>query len=127
MSGHKFPPPPASVAPYVEALGPDRAAAFLMEFGGAPMYFSRNPTKRSRAVAIVGEDGVRALSLFRGGEIARVPIANRWIAQHYRALGWTVNEIARKLRCSDVTIRKYLKCRDATRVDNQPLLFGLDI
>lgn len=114
---------PAAVAPYVEALGPDRAAAFLVEFGGAPMYFARNATRRSRAVAIIGDDGVRALSEFRGGEAMRVPIANRWIAQHYRFRGWPINEIARTLRCSDVTVRKYLQISTENRNSDQFTLF----
>jgi hypothetical protein len=117
------PEPPPAVAPYVEALGADRAAAFLVEFGGGPIYFAKNPTSRSRAIAIVGEDGVRALAKFRGGEASRVPVANRWLAQHYRSRDWPVNEIARTLRCSDVTVRKYLK-NVAVRFDpNQLGLF----
>lgn len=39
----------------------------------------------------------------------RVPLGNQWLARALAAKGATTAEIAQRLRCSDVTVRGYLK------------------
>lgn len=109
MSETERPPePPANVAPYVRALGPEKAVRLLLAFGGAPAYFSANPQARSRLVQCVGTDGVRALEKEFGNRPGRIPLAKRWIALYLRSEGVSVQEIARRLHTSDFTVRRYV-------------------
>jgi len=43
----------------------------------------------------------------------RVPLANPWVAACLHVQGLATNEIARKLRITDVTVRRYLTRYDA--------------
>lgn len=104
---------PDHVVPYVRAVGLHKTVQLLLECGGAPLYFAKNPTFRSRVVAIVGEEGVQALEEELGTRAPRVPLANRWIATYLAADGMKVHEIARRMHTSDVTVRNYLKGRSA--------------
>lgn len=101
---------PAHVQPFVEALGPDKAIALLLEMGGGNLYLSENPRDYGRAAAIVGPEGVQALRKRIGPYVTRVPLAKRWIARYLRFVcKISVLEIARRLHTSDVTVRSYLK------------------
>ncbi len=108
-----FPKPPAQVAPYVDILGPELTVQLLLSFGGAELYIPQSPQGRSRIEALIGRDKVKALAqsdhLFR----RRVPLANPWVAACLHFQGLATNEIARKLRITDVTVRKHLKRYEA--------------
>ncbi|MDT8856447.1 helix-turn-helix domain-containing protein [Paracoccaceae bacterium Fryx2] len=104
-----LPPPPAHVEPFVRILGSAGAIEFLLEFGGAEMHFSGNPTGRSRLVQAVGPERAAALAAASHGLPARVPTAKPWIAQSLRAKGLPVEEIARRLHMSNVAVRRWLK------------------
>lgn len=106
-----MPPVPANLAPYVRALGAELAVEFLLQFGGAPMYFGRQPTERARAMQVVGEAGIQALEREVGQRAGRVPLAPRWICQYLAATGMPIHEIARRTRISDVTVRAWVKGR----------------
>jgi len=124
MSDARKPPPkpPAHVAPYIDALGIDKAAEFLLSFGGAPIYLSDSPGARSQVAAAIGAEGVRALKERLGeSTIQRVPTADKWLARYFEWQGLKVNEIARRLRTSNVTVRKYLRDGDDAR---QLRMFG---
>lgn len=97
-----------SVAPYVRALGEERAAAFFLHFGGASLYFARRPTERASAVAIVGEDGVRALEKEIGQQAPRVPLAKGWIARYLHGQRVPIQEIARRVRASTPAVREWI-------------------
>lgn len=105
-----LPRPPAHVEPFVRVLGVDDTVTLLSELGGAAIYMGHNPTTRSRLVQLLGRDKAEALvSLVQSGEWpARIPLAKAWVAQVLHARGLPVLEIARILRTTDVTVRKYL-------------------
>ncbi|TBB88274.1 hypothetical protein ELH41_16215 [Rhizobium ruizarguesonis] len=113
---------PAHLEPYVLALGEDKAIEFFLRFGGAQIYLSENPQPSSEAAQVIGIEGVRALArALRSGHILRVPLAKEWTANRLKAKGWKVQAIARELRATDVTVRKWLKARE----DRQLTLFDL--
>ena len=99
---------PAHVAPYVEALGEDRAIAFLLAFGGAPAYLANRPSEMNKIVPVIGDDGLAALVAEFRHRIDRVPVAKPWIAQVWADRGMTVIEIARRLHVTDKTVRIWL-------------------
>jgi hypothetical protein len=113
-----LPRPPAHVAPYVDLLGPERAVALLLSFGGSRLYLARDPGGRSEAEALLGRDGMEALCSLRPGEVIRVPTCRRWLSHVLKARGLSVNEIARRLHVTDVAIWKYL--RDAPDGSSRP-------
>jgi hypothetical protein len=113
---------PAHIEPYVLALGEEKAIEFFLRFGGAQIYLSENPQATSEPAQLVGVDGVKALArALRAGHILRVPLAKEWTARRLHAQGWKVQEIARELRATDVTVRKWLKARE----DRQLTLFDM--
>lgn len=104
---HPYPPPPAHVAPIVQALGRTMAMRFLLEFGGAELYVAADPKGKSRAEALIGKDGLRALAALPALP-SRIPLAKPFLAACFYAEGKGVAEIARTLRASDVTVRRWL-------------------
>ena len=109
MTDTPLPPPPAHVAPYVEALGVDGTLAFLEAFGGADLYVPATPGARSRLAEVVGAEAAQALAERADRLPRRVPLGKIWRAQVLRARGLPVAEIARKLSASDVAVRRWLK------------------
>ncbi|MDR9395397.1 MAG: helix-turn-helix domain-containing protein [Roseovarius sp.] len=103
-----YPKPPAQVDVYVEVLGPRKTVEFLLTFGGAALDLSRTPTDRSRVVQLVGSDKARELAEQKHRMQARVPLAKKWLAACLLAEGRSVNDIARTLRCTDVSARNWL-------------------
>lgn len=100
---------PAQVEPYVDALGEEDALRFLMEFGGSEVYISARPRKDSPVVKLVGMDKAKALHREAYRLQSRVPLASKWIAQvlyHEKCLPKA--KIARMLRTTDVTVRRYV-------------------
>jgi hypothetical protein len=101
--------PPAHVKLFVEILGVDGAIAFLLEFGGAELYMTKNPKRRNRLVRFLGKE--KAVRLARAAEHlpARIPTAKPWIAAELKSKGLPVAEIARKLHSTDVSVRAWIK------------------
>ena len=107
-----FPKPPAQIAPYVDILGPAMTVQFLLTFGGAELYIPKSPKGRSRIETMIGRQKVKALANSDHLLQRRVPLANPWVAVCLHYQGIATNEIARKLRITDITVRKYLKRYD---------------
>jgi hypothetical protein len=105
------PRPTAQIEAFVQVLGEDLAAAFLLQFGGADLYLSGNPREDGALAALVGLDNARAL-----GQLLRVPrripLAKPWLTGYLRSRGYPLAEIARTLHVSDVTIRRWLRQAD---------------
>ena len=109
------PRPPAHLAAYVEVLGADDAADFLLRFGGAECYFTDDPKGRSAVARMVGVERTRALAAalgVQGGKV-RIPTGNAWLAAHLVRQGLPVAEIARRLHANDVTVRRWLRAGPA--------------
>lgn len=103
------PKPPAQIAPYIEVLGIDLAVEFILQFGGAELYLSRDPKGKSKLVKLVGPDRAKALGKIANTLQRRVPLVKSWTANYLAWKGMSVVEIARTLRVSDVAVRGWLK------------------
>lgn len=106
-----IPRPPAHVAPFVDALGAETAARFLMHFGGAEMHIPREPKGGSEMVEVLGIAAARALSDLAQRTLIprRIPTAKPWLARYLKVVGGLSHaEIARRLHITDVTVRRYL-------------------
>jgi hypothetical protein len=115
------PPMPDNVRVYVDAIGVDATITFILHFGGSEVFMSHGPS-RSELVVVLGQDAAQALADVHAmrGLPARVPVARKWLAQVLFAKGLSKNEIARRIRVSDVMVRSYLA---PPRDDRQSSLF----
>lgn len=104
---------PAHVDVFVSVLGIENAIEFLLEFGGADLYISQGNRNGSRLVKAIGPQKTYELWLQRDRIPRRIPVARVWIAQTWISRGMSVAEVARRLRVSDVTIRKYKRAMPA--------------
>ncbi|MEM7751781.1 MAG: helix-turn-helix domain-containing protein [Pseudomonadota bacterium] len=108
MSARPVPRPPESIAAYVEVLGVDDAIKFLLEFGGSEVWFPTGPDSTSELVEVMGVEKALAITESAPHLKARVPVAKKWLAQALAAKGLPNGRIARKLRVTDVHVRKLL-------------------
>ena len=116
------PRPPAHVEPYVRILGYEGAVAFILEFGGAEIYLpmTRTAAERSPVAQHLGVDAVIALAI--AGLPRRVPTAKPWLARVFWSEELRVQEIARRLHVTDVTVRKWLSdAQGLRRADDRQL------
>ncbi|MDX8354335.1 helix-turn-helix domain-containing protein [Cognatiyoonia sp. IB215182] len=112
--------PIAQVEPFVRVLGVDLAIEFLLTFGGAQLTISRNPRPHSRLVKLVGIDKTIALAEACEHLPSRIPTAKPWIAAVWKSRGVPIDEIARRLHTSDVTVRTMLKKQGAWKGQMPP-------
>lgn len=104
-----IPAPPAHVEPYVTALGAERAVRFLLAFGGAEFYIAKDPKGASKAVDVIGLDGLQALATIRDRLQARVPTGKPWIAKYLATVeGLSKADICRRLHASSPTVTRWL-------------------
>lgn len=103
-----YPTPPAHVAPYVEALGYEKAIEFFLAFGGADLYIPDKPRAGSELLNVVGLSGIEQLAERRHLLQRRVPLATPWLARCFKSRGMSQAFIARRLRRTEFTIRTYL-------------------
>jgi len=108
LPGPARPRPTAQVQPYVDALGHEDAIRFLLAFGGAELYIAADPKGRGQVEAMLGPDKARALAAQAHRLPARVPLAKPSLAHCLAARGARAATIARTLRTTDVTVRKWL-------------------
>lgn len=108
-----MPRPTAQVEPYVTALGPDLALTFILAFGGADLYIPETPSAKSEIVSVIGVDGVARLHAVRDKLQYRVPVANRWVARMMAWQGHSQAAIARRLRVTTTSVRRWLNNTDA--------------
>ncbi len=95
--------------PYFEVLGADLTVKFLLQFGGAPASFSRDPKGRGVVEALIGPEKTAALATSQHPAMQkRVPVANRWLAEMLAWQGHSTAAIARQLRTTDVSSRTRL-------------------
>lgn len=107
-----IPIPTAQVAPYVEILGTDLAVDFLLRFGGAELALSKDPRGGGQVSQMIGTDRESALHDHpRVGPRTRIPLAKKWLAEVLRWRGNSTADIARTLRASDVSVRRWLQIK----------------
>lgn len=104
-----FPKPTAQVQPWFNVIGPELIVAFLLTFGGAGLVLSDDPKGKSRIEALIGYDKTRELAATAHTLPRRVPLAKRWLVLVLAWQGHSTAEIARQLRVSDVSVRKWRK------------------
>lgn len=102
-----MPRPTAQVAAYVDVLGADLAVEFILQFGGAGVYFARDPKGQSEVEKLIGYEKVKALAQCPRLP-KKVPLAKRWLASMLDWKGYSKSAIARTLRISDTTVANYL-------------------
>ncbi|MEO8531358.1 MAG: helix-turn-helix domain-containing protein [Deltaproteobacteria bacterium] len=102
-----MPRSPSHVAPFVEALGAELAVTFLLQFGGAELTLSTDPKGQGMVERLVGHE--RAAILAATVTQKRIPLANKWLAQMLIWQGHSIAEVARKLRTTDVSIRRWIR------------------
>lgn len=102
----------AQVDPYVKSLGPELAVTFLLHYGGAELYIRTRPDAGTGYADLIGLDGAKSLAEYTDRMQRRVPLAKSWLTAMLDWQGYSVPEIARKLRVSDVSVRRMLKGRN---------------
>lgn len=114
--------PTAQVEPFHDVLGEDGTIDLLLEFSGTVLYLPKSP-RNSTLARRFGVERVAALAERLGEMYVRVPSQNRWLAAILFQRGLSKADIARKLRISDVTVRKYLREAGLDRDKRQGELF----
>lgn len=109
-------PAPAHIAPYVEAIGAERAVALFLALGGSQIYLPRRSSKRTIAAQTIGADQVERLAAVLGHGYIKVPIARQWVAEVMRSEGKSDNEIARLVRADVATVRRWLGPKSAEQL-----------
>lgn len=104
-----IPRPTAQVEPYVEALGAETAVTFLLAFGGAELTIAEEPTERAAYVRLIGLDKAKSLAAVAHRLPERVPLASKWLAAMLHWQGHSTAHIARTLRISEVSVRRWRK------------------
>ena len=105
-----MPRPTAQVQPYVDVLGVDLTMKFLLQFGGAELYLAADPKGRSAVVALLGYHMAKELAARPSLTMQRrIPLAKRWLAAMLDWQGHSTAHIARTLRVTDASVRKWLK------------------
>lgn len=100
----------AQVEPYVRVLGVDLTMQFLLQFGGAELYLSNDPKGQSAVEALLGYDKAKDLAARPSLTMQRrIPLAKRWLAKMLDWQGHSASHIARTLRVTDVSMRRWLK------------------
>ena len=82
---------------------------YLLHFGGTEIVFSATPKGRGAVKALVGYHHAKALAVHRRPRLRRrLPLAKRWQAKMLNWQRQTTAGIARTLRISDVSVRRWL-------------------
>lgn len=102
------PVPTAQVAPFHAVLGLDLTVEFILAFGGADLSLSHDPKGRGMVESMVGYEKAKALAALDRLP-KRVPLAKRWLAAVLSWKGYSTAAIARTLRVSEVSVRKWQK------------------
>ncbi|MEP5730736.1 MAG: helix-turn-helix domain-containing protein [Sulfitobacter sp.] len=116
MATHRnYPLPPPHVQRFVDVLGVEATIDFLLNFGGAELYIPTTPKGKSDVERVIGPGKLQLLSEMSSALKNRVPLGTKWLAQCLSIQGLSTAAIARRLRVTDVTLRKYLHGRNEPR------------
>jgi hypothetical protein len=110
LPARPMPKPTAQVEPFFEVLGPELTVDFLLQFGGAELHLATDPKGRGAVEKLVGAERAKTLAQSNSRAILkRVPLAKRWLARMLHWQGSSAADIARTLRATDVSVRRWLK------------------
>ena len=107
-----YPSPPAHIARYVRVLGPELAMKLFLNFGGSEVFLSDSPKAGrggSELANCLGVNAARLMGKEFGTDKVRIPLAKEWLARVMYQQGMSANAIARRLMCTDITVRRILK------------------
>ncbi|TAX26336.1 hypothetical protein ELI03_34645 [Rhizobium leguminosarum] len=112
-SGELFPYRiPVELRPYTDALGFDLASTIFLECGGAQIYLGTKGkgSQYGFLKGLIGDDGYTRLceSGLKVGVVHRIPLANEFLVKFFAASGVPVQDIARRIRMTDVGVRSLL-------------------
>lgn len=116
----------AHILPIIEVLGLDRAANFLVLFGGKYVYIGSKALQDNNPIASIfgKEDTLKLFERLRDISSVnsfKVPIGKRFLARYWRSLGVKPLEIRQRLKLTDVSVRHLLQSDDQfrSRVERQ--------
>ena len=89
--------------------GYELAMDFLLTFGGAGLSVSPAPNGSSQYEALIGPDKAKQLGAQAHRLAREVPLAKRWLTAMLHWQGRSKADIARTLRISQVSVRKWLR------------------
>jgi hypothetical protein len=102
-------PPPPDLAHLTDRIGPAGVLALVERHGGTRIHIPKSIHARSRLALLIGETAARELSIWRGGEVIKIPQAHPWRIRLYRAEGLSYPSIALRLGCNESTVHKHLQ------------------
>lgn len=105
VSGAAVPEP---MVPFVEALGLDGAVALCLKVGFSRVNVPVNPRSGDELVRLAGADTAARLADAMAGERVSVPFCRGFLIRYWRARGWTVGTLARRLKCSERNVYRVL-------------------
>ena len=108
-----YPPPPKAAQRFVDAIGVEAAIDLMLSFGGSEIFLPSKPTNRNALERAIGLRNIEKLVASSVEMKTRVPLANKWLAKCLYAQGLSKAAIARKLRITDVRVRRYLSGSNA--------------
>ena len=102
-------PLPGVLAEIEALLGRETALRFAERLGGEDIHIPRTDAlhEEHRLVSAVGMSAAQAVALRFGGDSVYIPKAARALVCHLAGLGWDTGDIARRLRVSRQTVRRY--------------------
>lgn len=99
---------PGEIEEIIGVIGIELAVELLLKFGGAFMIPPvTRVTEESSLAGVVGKEA--ALKLGRTLGRRRVPVENKFLPRYLRSKGYSLNDIFRTLRITDITVDKYFK------------------
>ncbi|AVL53266.1 helix-turn-helix domain containing protein [Roseobacter denitrificans] len=96
-------------------MGVETAIEFLLNFGGAEIHLTTKPSRGGMVERVIGYEKTKRLVEVSINSKHRVPLANKWLAQCLYCQGLSIAAIARRVRRSDTTVRKYLRGTNTPR------------
>ena len=99
---------PGVLAEIEAVAGRDAALSLALAHGGEDIYIAARGAQARDLAATVGGTAAWAAIVGRlGGEIVRIPLARRVLVRHLAGQGLNTVQIARRLRITRRTVRRY--------------------
>ncbi len=119
-------PIPANLQPFIEALGIDEGAEFLLHFRNKNVSLNGGKGQERSAIAkMVGLEKANRLNRllteagYGKGMAFQVPGAGCFLARYLRSKGLSINEISNRLGRTCVSVRGYLRSDEQRRMDSE--------